>query len=86
MYNVGERLSQKVRERLMLLQLFDQTTHEDRLEIDREIERRTGINCDDAISRRLISEQEFQEIIATILNRKKSKRKEAVLETEPYVI
>ena len=86
MYNVGGRLSQKVRERLMLLQLFDQTTHEDRLEIDREIERRTGINCDDAISRRLISEQEFQEIVATILNREKRKRKEAVLETEPYVI
>jgi hypothetical protein len=86
MYNMGGRLSQKVRERLMLLQLFDQTTHEDRLEIDWEIERRTGINCDDAISRRLISEQEFQEIVATILNRKKRKRKEAVLETEPYVI
>jgi hypothetical protein len=86
MYNVGERLSQKVREWLMLLQLFDQTTHEDRLEIDREIESRTGINCDYAISRRLISEQEFQEIVATILNRKKSKRKEVVLETESYVI
>jgi hypothetical protein len=86
MYNVGGRLSQKVREWLMLLQLFDQTTHEDRLEIDREIERRTGINCDDAINRRLISEQEFQEIVATILNRKKSKRKEVVLETESYVI
>jgi hypothetical protein len=86
MYNVGGRLSQKVREWLMLLQLFDQTTHEDRIEIDREIERRTGINCDDAISRRLISEQEFQEIVATILNRKKRKRKEAVLETESYVI
>jgi hypothetical protein len=85
MYNVGGRLSQKVREWLMLLQLFDQTTHEDRLEIDREIERRTGINCDDAISRRLISEQKFQEIIATILNRKKSKKK-VVLETELYVI
>jgi len=85
MYNVGGRLSQKVREWLMLLQLFDQTTHEDRVEIDREIERITGINCDDAISRRLISEQEFQEIVATILNRKKSKRK-VVLETESYVI
>jgi len=68
------------------LQLFDQTTLEDRLEIDREIERRTGINCDDAISRRLISEQEFQEIVAIILNRKKRKRKEVVLETESYVI
>ena len=42
MYNVGERLSQKVREWLILLQLFDQTTHEDRLERDKEIERRTA--------------------------------------------
>jgi len=69
----------------MLLQLFDQTTHEDRVEIDLEIERRIGVYCDDAITRHLISEQEFREIVATILNRKK-RRKEAVLETEPYVI
>jgi len=79
-------MSQKVREWLILLQLFDQTTHEDRLEIDREIERRTGIYCDDAISRRLISEREFREIVATILNRKKRRRKEPILETESYVI
>jgi len=60
----------------MLLQLFDQTTHEDRVEIDREIERRTGVYCDDAITRHLISEQEFREIVSEILNRKKKKRKE----------
>ena len=71
-------MSQKVREWLMLLQLFDQTTHEDRVEIDLEIERRTGINCDDAITGQLISEQEFREIVATILNRKKKKKKEVV--------
>jgi len=70
-------MSQKVREWLMLLQLFDQTTHEDRVEIDREIERRTGVYCDDAITRHLISEQEFREIVSEILNRKK-KRKEVV--------
>ena len=57
----------------MLLQLFDQTTHEDRVEIDREIERRTGIYCDDALRRRLISEQELREIVATVLNRKRKK-------------
>jgi len=79
-------MSREVREWLMLLQLFDPTTHEDRLDIDREIERRTGIYCDDAIRRRLISEQEFREIVATILNRKKRKRKEVILETESYVI
>jgi hypothetical protein len=78
-------MSQKVREWLMLLQLFDQTTHEDRLEIDKEIERRTEVYCDDAIARRLISEQEFREIVARILNRKKRKGK-VVLETESYVI
>jgi len=70
-------MSQKVREWLMLLQLSDQTTHEDRVEIDREIERRTGVYCDDAITRHLISEQEFREIVSEILNRKK-KRKEVV--------
>jgi len=80
------KMSQKVREWLMLLQLFDQTTHEDRLEIDWEIERRTGIYCDDAIKRGLISEQEFREIVATILTHKKRRRKEVILETETYVI
>ena len=82
---MGERVSQKVREWLKLLQLFDETTHEDRLEIDMEIERRTGINCDDALSRRLIGEKEFREIVAIILNRKKRKGK-VVFETESYVI
>ena len=62
----------------MLLQLFDQTTHEDRVEIDREIERRTGIYCDDALRRRLISEQELREIVATVLNRKRKRKKEVV--------
>ena len=71
-------MSQKVREWLMLLQLFDQTTHEDRVEIDREIERRIGVYCDDAITRRLINEREFREIVARILNRKKRKKKEVV--------
>ena len=71
-------MSQKVREWLILLQLFDQTTHEDRVEIDREIERRTRVYCDDTITRHLISEQMFREIVATILNRKRKKRKEVV--------
>ena len=78
-------MSQKVREWLKLLQLFDETTHEERLEIDVEIERRTGISCDDALSRRLIGEKEFREIVAIILNRKKRKGK-VVFVTESYVI
>ena len=71
-------MSRLVREWLMALQLFDQTTHEDRLQIDKEIERRTGVYCDDAIKRRLISEKEFREIVTKILNRKKRKKKEVI--------
>lgn len=71
-------MSQKVREWLRLMQLFHMTTHEDRINIDQEIERRTGVSCDDALNRRLINEKEFRKIVEQILNRKKKKKKEVV--------
>lgn len=71
-------MSQKVREWLRLMQLFHMTTHEDRVNIDQEIERRTGVSCDDALNRRLINEKEFRKIVEQILNRKKKKKKEVV--------
>jgi len=61
---------------LRMLGLLGQTTHGDRLEIDREIERRTGVDCDTAILRKLISEEEFRAIVEAVLKRKK-RRKEA---------
>ena len=71
-------MSRKVREWLVRLDLYVQTTHEDRVEIDKEIERRTGVYCDDALERGLISEQEFRDIVSKILNRKKKKKEEVV--------
>ena len=60
----------------MLMGLFGLTSHQDRVEIDREIERRTGVYCDDAIDRGLISKREFEEIVQSILKRKKKPIKE----------
>lgn len=71
-------MSDKVREWLIALNLFAQTTHEDRKEIDREIEKRTGVWCDDAVTRGLISEQQLRDIVTIILLRKKKKKKEVV--------
>ncbi|MDI6806427.1 MAG: hypothetical protein QMD14_01270 [Candidatus Aenigmarchaeota archaeon] len=70
-------MSLKVRELLRMFNLLEQTTHEDREEIDREIELRTGVYCDDAIENGLISKGEFLEIVKEVLKRKR-KKKEAV--------
>ncbi len=72
-------MSVKVRLWLKALGLYELTTHEDRLEIDEEIKRRTGVYCDDAVEKRLVSEEEFKEIVDAILRRKK-KRKQRELE------
>jgi hypothetical protein len=57
--------------------LLHLTTHEDRVEIDRAIELRTGVYCDDAVDRGLITKQEFEKITRKILDQKR-KRKENV--------
>lgn len=64
-------MSCKIREWLKLLGLFDRTTHEDRLDIDREIEIRKGMHCDDAVKQGLVSERELREIVSSILQRRK---------------
>ena len=72
-------MSVKIRLWLKALGLYELTTHEDRLEIDREIKRRTGVYCDDPAEKGLVSEEEFKEIVDAILRRKK-KRKQKELE------
>ena len=72
-------MSIKIRLWLKALGLYGLTTHEDRLEIDEEIRRRTGVYCDDAVERGLVSEKEFKEIVNAILRLKK-KRKQKELE------
>jgi len=60
-----------VREWLKQLGLYWQTTHEDRLEIDKEIERRTGVDCDTALAQGMISRDEFLSIVYSILRRRR---------------
>ena len=67
-------MSIKVRMWLKALGLYELTTHADRLEIDREIKRRTRVYCDDAIDKGLVSEEEFREIVNAILRRKKKRK------------
>ena len=64
-------MSAKVREWLRLLRLFDRTTHTDRLDIDKEIERITGVNCDKALNNNMITKDDFIEIVKEILSRKR---------------
>ena len=69
-------MSIKVRE--WLLRLGIETTHEEREEIDREIEQRTGRYCDKGIE--LLSEAEFLAIVNSV---RRKLRKPTV---EPLVV
>jgi len=72
-------MSVKVREWLKRMGLLHLTTHDDRVAIDKEIESRTGIYCDDAVDKRLISKGEFEKIVHSILDRKKKRKETAPL-------
>ncbi len=65
-------MSKKVRE--WLRRLMIETTHEERMEIDLEIEQRKNMHCDDAMERGQVSEEEFLEIVNLIKKRKKKKK------------
>lgn len=60
-------MSIKVREWLRRLGI--ESTHEEREEIDREIERRTGRYCDDGVE--LLKEAEFLSIVESVRRRRK---------------
>jgi len=61
-------MSKKVREVLKMLGLFDQTTHEDRLEIDREVERETSLPCDEGVMK--MTKGDFVVLVAKVLRRR----------------
>jgi len=66
-------MSNKVREFLKVLGLLDQTTHEDRLEIDHEIERETGLPCDEGVMK--MTKSDFAMLVAKVLRRRGKKLK-----------
>jgi len=74
-------MSVKVKEWLRRMDLLHLTNHDDRVAIDEKIESWTGVYCDDAVDRKLISENEFKKIVRSILARKKKSK-----ETAPMVV
>jgi len=68
-------MSIKVREWLRRLGI--ETTHEEREEIDREIERRTGRYCDTGIE--FLSEAEFLAIVESARRKRKRTATEALI-------
>jgi len=70
-------LSQRVKERLRRLGLLDQVDHSDRVEIDREIERRTYAPCDTGVD--MLTDAELRSLVeAMLLKRRKKKPLEVV--------
>jgi len=74
----GEAVSLSIKVKEWLRRLGIETTHEEREEIDREIERKTGRYCDIGIA--VLSEPEFRAIVESV----KRKRRKAV--AEPLVV
>lgn len=70
-------MSIKVKERLMLMRVLDQTTHDDRVELDRRIEKKTGKYCDIGVY--LLTDEEIMELLRQIWGKKKKKKKLAAV-------
>lgn len=62
-------MSIKIKEWLDRLDIV--TTHEDRVEIDRQVEAKTGMFCDEGI--RKLSEAEFLAIVREVKNKPRKK-------------
>jgi len=62
-------MSRRVKNRLRLMRVLAQTTHEDRVELDRRIEENTGKYCDDGVDE--LSDEEIMELLRQIWERKK---------------
>ena len=62
-------MSDKVKERLMLMRVLGQTTHEDRVELDRRIEQKTGKYCDDGVAD--LTDEEIMELLRQIWEKRK---------------
>ena len=65
-------MSRRVKERLRLMGVLDQTTHEDRVELDRLIEEKTGKYCDDGVDK--LTNEEIMALLRKIWGRKKKKK------------
>lgn len=62
-------MSRKVKVRLGRMEVLDQTTHEDRMELDRRIEEKTGKYCDEGVFE--LTDEEIMELLRQIWEKKK---------------
>jgi len=69
-------MSRRVKERLMRMRVLVQTTHEDRVELDRRIEEKTGKYCDVGVDE--LTDEEIIEILRQIWEMKNKKKKPIV--------
>ena len=65
-------MSRRVKERLRLMRVLAQTTHEDRVELDRRIEEKTGKYCDDGVVE--LTNEEIMELLRQIWEKKRKKK------------
>ncbi len=71
-------MSKRVKERLKRMEILDRTDHEDRVELDRLIEEKTGKPCDEGVDE--LSDEDILDLLRLIW----IKRKKKVL--EEYVV
>jgi len=65
-------VSKWVKERLRKMELLQKTDHEDRVELDKKIEEKTGKYCDEGVDD--LTDDEILELLNLIWKKKKKKK------------
>lgn len=65
-------MSKWVKERLRKMELLQKTDHEDRVELDKKIEEKTGKYCDEGVDD--LTDDEILELLNLIWKKKKKKK------------
>ena len=64
-------MSKRVKERLRKMKILEKTDHEDRVELDRKIEEKTGKPCDEGVDE--LSDEDILDLLMLIWKSRKKK-------------
>lgn len=64
-------MSKRVKERLRKMKILEKTDHEDRVELDRKIEEKTGKPCDEGVDE--LSDEDILDLLMLIWKKRKKK-------------
>ena len=64
-------MSKRVKERLRRMKILEKTDHEDRVELDRMIEEKTGKPCDEGVDE--LSDEDILDLLMLIWKKRKKK-------------